>query len=68
MIASYAGGATIVVQSANFIRLEYAGAVSLVERNRTAHPSLLRAKKETIASRPEGVSRAATGALSSVGS
>lgn len=64
IIAFELGGEMIVVQSASFIRLTYAGAVNLVDRNRTAHPSLLRAKKETMASRHEGVRRATTGAFS----
>ena len=55
----------MVVQSASLIKLEYAGAVSLVERNRTAHPNLPRAKKDMMASKPEGVRRATTGAFSS---
>lgn len=63
-----AGGDIMVVQLASFMRLTYAGAVNLVERNRTAYPSLFRAKKEIMASRPEGVRRATTGACSRLGS
>lgn len=58
----------MVLQSAKFMRLTYAGAVSLVERKSTAQPSLLRAKKDIMASKHDGVRRATTGALSSDGS
>jgi len=64
MTVLYIDGAIIVVQSASFMRLTYAGAVSLVDRKRTAHPNLFRAKKEIMASKHDGVRRATTGALS----
>lgn len=57
----------MVEQSAKFKRLTYAGAVSLVERKRTAHPNLFKAKKDIIASKHDGVSRATTGAFSDAG-
>jgi len=58
----------MMVQSANFMRLTYAGAVSLVDRKSTAHPNLFRAKNDTIASKHDGVSSATTGAFSADGS
>lgn len=54
----------MVVHSANFSKLTYAGAVSLVERKSTAQPNLFRAKKDMMASKHDGVRRATTGALS----
>ena len=58
----------MVVHFAIPIKLTYAGAVSLVERKSTAHPNLLKAKKDTMASSPDRVSRATTGAFSAFGS
>lgn len=61
-------GAMMALQSAIFIRRAYAGAVSRVERKRTAHPKRLRAKNVTTTSKLDGVKSATTGAFSADGS
>lgn len=46
----------------------YAEGVSLVDKNKTAHPRRLRAKIVTTVSKLDGASMATTGAFSNVGS
>lgn len=67
-VVSNAAVVISIEQCAISRRRVYAGAVSLVDRNRIPHPSLLRAKILTTTSKLDGAKMATIGAFSWAGS